>query len=406
MRSSLLTASVLLLIPSLAHAQGVYIVDDDGGPGVFATEINAAVVLAPEGATLLVKPGLYTASAPFFRDIRIQGDGPGVILRRDYFSNQLMLTEDVDVDVVLKNLTIEVAAASPERPVIAANGNQGTLWMEDVTIYRSESSPEMYPLVSLTGCANVVFANCTIERGIVELEQSNAYIYDTQIDASLGATTGTPFGAPGLHANASWILASGSRFVGGPGTYTTSGASPLDPCPDGGAGGPGIELTFDSNAWILDSEMVGGPGGGTAYACGDTGPDGEPFKLSGASTLQDLGLTLPARGFSIIDPVRSGEACEGVITGSSGELVWLFLSASSSPTWIPSLNGTLCPAPPTVSLFLGTIGATGKLKFNPVIQLGPLQLSIEFTAQAIHYSLADGLVLGTPQDVLAINTFL
>lgn len=90
-------------------------------------------------------------------------------------------------------------------------------------------------------------------------------------------------------------------------------------------------------------------GGGAVHACGDTGPDGEPFKLSGAST---------------------------------------------------------SPAPPTVSVLLGTIGATGKLKFNPVIQLGPLKLSIEFTAQGIQYSLADGLVLGTPQDVLAINAFL
>lgn len=52
------------------------------------------------------------------------------------------------------------------------------------------------------------------------------------------------------------------------------------------------------------------------------------------------------------------------------------------------------------------IGATDKLKPNPAFELAPLQLSIGLRAQATHYSLANGLFLGTPRDVQAIKAFL
>ena len=48
---------------TLAPAQSIFIVDEQGGPGSHFTDLPAAVAAVPSGSTLRVRPGSYTAPA-------------------------------------------------------------------------------------------------------------------------------------------------------------------------------------------------------------------------------------------------------------------------------------------------------------------------------------------------------
>lgn len=72
-----LALASLPLAARLAPGGQVLVVDDDGGPGVDYTKLQAAVDAAAEGALILVHPGSYAGFTVFAKGLEIAASADG-----------------------------------------------------------------------------------------------------------------------------------------------------------------------------------------------------------------------------------------------------------------------------------------------------------------------------------------
>ncbi|HEX5011641.1 MAG TPA: hypothetical protein VFY71_14705, partial [Planctomycetota bacterium] len=96
-------AGVLAATP--AAAQGaLWIVDDDGGPGVDATDIQAAIDAAADGDVILVRSGVYSSLVLDGRSLSVIGEdgedvelAPGTVSVAHLAADQRVLLRGLDV---------------------------------------------------------------------------------------------------------------------------------------------------------------------------------------------------------------------------------------------------------------------------------------------------------------------
>ena len=131
------------LATPLAGQSPVWIVDDDGGPGVDFTTLDQAQAGAADGDILVFRPGVYLHDG--FTVTPIDGKG---------------LTLVADGDVELHVIVVQNLGAGQAFTLRGFKGNggvrasncSGPVWIEELV---DQPAPELYCQVLLEDCASV-----------------------------------------------------------------------------------------------------------------------------------------------------------------------------------------------------------------------------------------------------------
>ena len=417
-RPTRLFALSLFALPTAAGGP-VIVVDDDGGPGVDFTSLQAAADAAPEGAVLLVRDGTYAGLTLQAKSLQIaaeMGSAPAVgsIEVRDLLPGQELLLRGLRSD-----------SALPAGGLVLAN-NQGFVWVEDCVLGIPTLAASLFGALPFEGagvravdCAGVALLRCTLYGGYglaatpvvgmpaLSVEDASVWLYDCELTGATGFATslGLSQSDPGAGAlvDGGFLWASGSRFEGGKGA---DGDSVFGSCfPPAGPGGTGLHEVA-GKVRLLDTELAGGAGGEGPFdfTTFSNCPDGPP----GPDLVQDGGLFLEfagsARSFSASTPESEGGQVALSYGGEPGDAVFLLLSFAQLHEFRPELTGTLLlPDPPAVS-FAGTIGAGGTLQASvPVPDFGPGFQALTLYAQSIHLDTTGALVLGPGSAVVLLD---
>ena len=391
MRAALLA---LQLMPTIAAAQSVHTVDDDG-PADFA-DLQSAVDAAAPGDVVLVASGTYAAFTVSGKGLFVTADlGALVELEgcltisavpagESFVLRGLLPPSDLSIPVVWSSLRI-VDCAGPvwvEQATFSAagqqtyalgsyscNANLGLIHVEDsddVTLVRVES----YAFLGWPALSTTANEGLSVVRSHVRLLDSRVVGRE-----GFGAVT-LDFGKPG-EAGAvvrdGTLFASDSELVGGLG----GAAWDFEGCIHGGPGGPGLVVEAGGLATLLDTATVGGAG---YTALCTPQPDGEPIVLvDDGAVVQEPGI---ARRVVTTSPHRVGESWGVFVLGVPGDLVFLIGSgqlAALGP--IPGIGGQALLGIPFATVFAGTIPASEVLDVPGVV--GPLQPGVSAAGRGI-----------------------
>ncbi len=331
-----------LLFATCTAAQGnVWVVDFMGGPGSDFTDLSAAVQTAGDGDVLLVRPGLYTVWDTIDgRSLTIAGDGPFVQVDGRLTVQNLA----ADQRVSLRGVTFQFPAQ------IELFNHDGVMWIEDSLI-----RADLYGGSGPYGAVYAVDARLVVQNSHVigsmqygfhaAPPTSGLYLVDSIAVLSGSSITGgegidTVFpdlpGAAGLFLTGSTFFASGSFIQGGYGSTQP--------------GGTGIEASSGAYVALRDTPVSGGAGS----------PGGSPLSVDPSSTV----ATVPgaAHALSSTPAPRVGESLVVSATGSPGDGVLLIVSTQPALAPLgPASMLLVNPAPPFLSVVLGTVPAGGTL---------------------------------------------
>ncbi|MEM7310815.1 MAG: hypothetical protein AAF682_29360, partial [Planctomycetota bacterium] len=239
-----LLASCLLALPALP--QSLYVVDDDGGPGIDFTDLPPAVAGTASGDVLLVRAGTYSPFAIDGTSLSVTAE-EGAVVR---VAGPASIANTAAPDrVVLHGLLFEGSAPQP-----AIRNNLGWIGIEDCDFEAGTVSAADGAEALRIETSTVALSRCTIDGG------------------QLTADHGIDFGAGLRVANATVHLH--SSIVRG-----AAGA-------EGVRGGTGVEL--DGGVLLLGGcDVRGGAGGNgpAGAACADGAPGGDALVLVGAAPL-------------------------------------------------------------------------------------------------------------------------
>ena len=239
-----------LLALSAAAGGSVLVVDDDGGPGVDFTTIQAAVDAAADGAVLLVRDGTYAGFQVQAKSLQILADAGaapevGSMSIRDLAPNQEVLLRGLTSDNLLPN------------GALALNHNQGFVWVEDCTLGFPATLTIFGPPpfggagVHAVDSAGLALLRCTVFGGYnptvspiagepaLRVILSSVWLYDCELTGAAGFFTNVSLPeadpGPGAFLDEGFLWASGSRIEGGKGK---GGDSAFGSCfPAAGPGG-------------------------------------------------------------------------------------------------------------------------------------------------------------------------
>ncbi|MFQ5654464.1 MAG: hypothetical protein ACE5GW_07010, partial [Planctomycetota bacterium] len=359
---SKLLVSVLLALASAPTAQGiVWIVDDDGGPGVDFTEIQPAVDAAADGDTIVVRSGFYN-SVTIDGKTLVVTNGVGAVVRISSFTVRNLGPGQVvtvrGVGVILGVLEL----------------NAGSVWLESVSLGRI--SPPCLGLTAksastlkIVSCAAVVVTRGSIygggestfaHEGILGTD-SSLYLFETDVFGGMPVGLGAFMGADAVHLTNTFLFASGCTFTGG------CGSRAFGPCGVGGDGGAALWALTGPRPQLLDTALVGGTGNCALDFpfCGLCGLDGPPA-VGGFDLLSGF-----ARDYVLDSPGIGGQTTTLVYQGVPGDFVFSLVGLGPAPLYLPALAGTLVlPIPPLV-IPHGAVDASGALVLSVPLPLRP-----------------------------------
>ncbi len=416
---SLRVAGLLLLIAVRADAQGkVLVVDDQPGPGVAFTSIQAAVSAAAEGDTVLVKDGAYDESVTLSgKSLAVVADASAnVTVLRTLSVTGLGPTQRS----LLRGIDAVLPAANPSGEALRLGSNAGPVWVEDGTFDGAHvlGGPAGGMLVSLCGAATIVRCEARGGSGLgskvgvskaggpgLFAIQSSAYAYSSTLRGEDGVQSGSIFGLPagggdGATLDRSLLFASGSSLVGGRGADGVSGAFG---CVGGGAGGHGVTLIgANSQALLQETGLLPGAGGLGFGAC-PPGSAGQPAQLFGGTIGTVAG---PARSIVVGSPVREGQLAGAVVSGVPGEQVLIGVSATPTPPQLVLSAGAFHLGPNPVVFSAGTVPASGSLVVSA--PLGPLTPGVESAVLYVQAGFVSpsngGVALGAPSTLVVLDS--
>ncbi|TAJ23920.1 MAG: hypothetical protein EPO68_02235 [Planctomycetota bacterium] len=400
----------------------VLTVDDTPGAAMFTT-IQAAVDVAPAGATIRVASGAYAGFALEGKDLAVIADAgaSATVFGVVYVSNVA-----ADSEVLLRGLTI-VGLGDPGAWLFACNGS---VWIEDCTLQGTSTSPQHAPGepgLLVKSCADVRVSRCVLQ-------------------ASDGTSEVVGFvpsaGGNALDATDSTVRLFDSLAMAGGGGQSTSAL-------EGGDGGDAVRLVR-SRVTVWGSQLHGGNGGaslgqfvGGAWICGVSGDGGHAFRAiepPAPPSIHALGLGLvpgsagakapgplcaggmpgvmlyglfesdvlhhtgPYRPFFTESPAEDGAAARIHLQGQPGDLALVALGVPVVPFPLAGMIGSLYLLPSASVLKAGVWSAAA---FDPLLVPLPQQAagfeSLRAYLQGAVVTSAGEVRLLAPATLLAID---
>lgn len=242
MPRSLFTPFAAALFATTAPTQ-TFVVDAQNGPGTNFTTIAAAVTAVPDGATLLVRPGIYTGFSVVQKGVNVLAD-PGVHV----YSGITILEVGPQQKVVIRG----VEWGNPTGVgTLAVRDCRGPVLVEDCA-----GTPANAPFggtISIQASDSVHLARTLVVSPLfepVELSGSDVTITDSQLRGPIGRTGLQQIGGRTRISN----------------TYVEGAGSVLPASPTSVVGMLGGELTLDGDSALVGAApvMVGIEGNGNA----------------------------------------------------------------------------------------------------------------------------------------------
>lgn len=389
-----------------ASAQRVWVVDDDGGPGVHFTGLQPAFDGAAAGDTVLVRTGAYAGTAVLRKALRVVADAAAApvaeaLLIRDVADAQGVVVHGLALQVPFPRggAALEIAAcqstvwiedcaiAGPPLPPIAGGPRDG-MWVHDsaaVVLLRSQL------VAGPADPAGTSAAGLRVERATV-----HAIACAITGGAAGGGFTGALDGGTGLSALDATVHAQDCVITGGAGSPGFE-IPPFCVRPSGN-GGPGLTVAgAASRVELLATDVLGGPAGAGTALCpaASTGPatavtGGEVVTLAGS-----------APALYAATPVRTTETLVLDVVSAPGSVTWIVFGPRSAPVLAPTWRGPLLVDPSALlAVALGSVPNTGMQQL--VLPLLPLPVGVEATvvyAQVIAADLASGVFAGSAQAI-------
>lgn len=345
----------LVVAASCAAGAGTqtFVVDSSNGPGTHFTSLAVAAAVVPDGATLAVRPGIYSATVVSGKGLTIRG-GPGVFVQGLSFSGL-----SPSQDAIVQNLT----------------------------------------MVLHLSIATLEFQNC---QGRVHVERCGfdvgAQLWVTQCPMAM--VVASYFSGNGSAFAQSDVVCTGTTFSGGTtgaiGLSITGGSTQLAKC----------DVAGNSSPFGLPTAAISMNGGSLRLLgpCAITGGgSGAAPATSGAGTVRvspTVTLTGTAIPFVTVDEATTssvggsvGGIVTGTVVGSSNLLAGLLLGTTLPPVTIPGIAEELWVNP----FGFMTIGALGPpLSYTATIPNDPLLTGAVFGWQGMTWSPTAGFVLGNP----------
>ncbi len=358
--------------------QTVWVVDDNGGPGVNFTDLPPAVAAAADGDVLDVRSGAYNHFALSGKGLRILGEDRASTFVRNPFSPASGTTSVSSVPAgsvaYFERLTFGYTTFLPAPQVVSVSGATTRAVFNDVAISVNGASPwmgsQVLPALSVSE-AEVHLFDCAL-RG-------------TAGCPCVGGMGGTIAGAPAVSAsNGARVEVVSSDLRGGVGSAGSSGMS----LGIASAGGHGIQVTSSagtlSRMWVADSKVEGGAGATSPIGIGAAGGagilvDSSFLRVSGGpgasveggggggtTSIAPGGFGILSSGTATVD-VHSSVA---VLGGSSA-------SGPSAPTSGPGITLGLPPLPELdVTGNLSISGGTATIAVSDGPPAAPLALAV------------------------------
>ncbi len=406
-------ALLLLALPTFAQGK-VIVVGPAAGPGIDETSLQAAIDLAVDGDTILVKPGSYAQG--FAIDAKaltiVADDGTKPVFDQAGSVVNLGPTQRV----VIQGLRVELSALNAVP--LSLTDNAGQVWLEDVEasaltfqsinpegIYVGNSASVVLLRVTALGGILLPFLNA---GGGLNAVNSRISAYDstfTGVDGTIAVCVpGFPAdgqdGSPGATLQNTFLFASGSTFQGGAGGGLSVAACGSCPLLSPGDGGPGLVMTGAGTlVYTLETQLLGGSAGLSAPTC--AGGAGGPGSLGGALVpLSGSGLGLTASS-----PVRELGTLNVTLEGPAGSPAFLAIALDSTDAFLPGFKGTLLVSASGPPIGLGPLPPSGVLDLAlPVPSLPPGFESLVLFGQSAFLDAASLTVLGAPAAVVVLDS--
>lgn len=383
-----------LTCASLARAD-VLIVDDDGGAGVDFTNLQAAVLAAADGDTLLVKHGTYAPVVILGKSLHLVAEvGAHALLQSPTGSSLGLGVENLAAGqfVTLRGLTVASNLTSLPGPAVTIRSSQGEVWMEDcvvtggVAVLPFPGFPAMGGDAVLVDGARLTAVRCTFTGGGVDAPSlpgssggDGLLVPDGEVRlhgctlvggaASSGPDCGGTAETAGNGATVrddfpgGFLFAEATSFRGGDG-----GDGPGE---DGANGGTGLRVQGLPQVLWLDSTFAAGAGGAGNGGCLDGAPglavDAPPGAIGSFA-----GRSYP---FSVTSPVRTGATAVLGFEADPGDLLFLGFALEPLALLVPALAGVAHYDPFLPGTLLGATPATGTL--DVPLLFGPLPPGVE-----------------------------
>ncbi|MEZ6014591.1 MAG: hypothetical protein R3F49_05715 [Planctomycetota bacterium] len=406
-----LIALVHLLVTTAATAQADVLVVDALGGGDF-TDLQAAVVAASSGDTLLVRSGDYGAFTIHAKALDIAAY-EGATVR--VFGGSAVQNLNSSHEVVLSGLELRPDLAQWVAPTLGLTANAGRVRLVDCAIFGLDGLGDFDDgglACAISGTGDVGLFHCRLRGGAggqgffcnfttgglgLEVSQGQVDLYGSTIEGGPSADTLSNFQLGG-HGGPAALVRGAATLRGFSSTFAGANGGEGDlsftfcACGDGGAG---LRAEGASVAELFDCVTTGGQGGITfgGGTCNAGAATSGPVTVLGGAV----------RALTADRVVRVGGTIQGVVRGAPGDAVFLLMSLNANHQPYPALLGVLNVGAPYVAraLAVGVIGPSGVLPLSG----GVTGFSPGLTAEHLYIqpfiSAPSGRWLGQP-DVLMV----
>ncbi len=318
-----------LAVLAFAFLQNTWVVDDGGGPGVNFTDIPPAVAAAADGDILLVQPGTYSHFVLTGKGLRILGSGS---------SNTIVQNTGTTLTTSISGLPSTSIA-----------------YVDRLTIQRSSPNNGGILVLIQGSTTQAAIADCVLQglgrETALRVVGAALWLFHSTVNGGSGTIPFSVIATGGGNAleaqTGAFVSASGSTLRGGNASngFSCDLFGGLD-------GGRGASIQGGSEAWIAETDVIGGDG---VYApiCGfpDLGKGGTALfvdsstaRVSGGPAMYLLGGNPGCPN----SPVGFLYAGEGILTTGPSTVVVHSVTVSAGSC--PGLCGLwgICSAAATI----------------------------------------------------------
>lgn len=381
-------AALLFMVAPAAPAQSqLWIVDDDAGPGVQFTTIQAAIDAANDGDSILIREGFYPGFRITGKSLELMSAGATSI------ESSSVSNLGVDQWVSLYQLNFIQLSQHLIHPTLRLESCSGRVWVEKSVVRAGWNSNGVNTIgMQVSGCQAVDLMDCLVTGAFgkdgmlgsqstgdgsvaLQIEFSRLFAYNTTFLGGSGGS-GLPFptftteptethrggnGAPGLTAKTAELYLEKCFVYGGSGGQGSLGSLGV-PCGSGGDAAYALELD-SAPSWMRGSQLqqgaAGSPGLASSLLCSyGVAP---PGPISGPVPDE---LPGPARRLEFSGFAQEGQSAALVFRGLPGEFAFLLLAPAPAGEFLPAYQGARLVSYPGL-----TVVPTGFLDANGILQV-------------------------------------